>query len=228
MSNITENINIIKLLVISVVLTVLSSAIWNVETGKEAYLLASCEEIENRGSRVASAVVSKASDSKSCSSIPIVKSGGFPLAFVYDNLKKSGIGQLTLQDNLYLKPFLTNVVFYIVLVLTIYGVVKSKTLSTLIALIFFSLFITLLSSYYPGYDLITATGEGYCGDISPCKVKVVTGGFPFQYIYDTLGVSVVGHLSLMDTWRFKPFSYNLAFYLTVFTLFKFRRKLKIT
>ena len=228
MSNNKEKSNVIILLMISIILTVLSSAIWNVETGREAYLLASCEEIEDKLSRVPKAVVSKAKKNTSCTSIPFIKSGGFPLAFVYDNLKKSGIGQLTTKDNLYLKPFLTNVVFYIVLVLIIYGVAKSKILSTLTVLILFSFFITLLSSYYPSHDLITASGEGYCNDTSPCKVKVITGGFPFQFIYDKLGVSVVGHLSLMDTWRLKPFFYNLAFYLTVFTLFKFRRKLKIT
>ena len=81
-----------------------------------------------------------------------------------------------------------------------------------------SLLLTLVSSYYTTYKSVTTSGEGYCGEASPCEVKVIAGGFPVQYLYDTIGVSVEGVLSFEDTLKENLFLVDFSFYFILLSL----------
>ena len=93
-----------------------------------------------------------------------------------------------------------------------------KSLILIIIVLIASLLLTLASSYYTTYKTITTSGEGYCGEASSCEVKVITGGFPVQYLYDTIGVSVEGVLSFEDTLKEKLFLVDFTFYFILLTL----------
>ena len=99
-------------------------------------------------------------------------------------------------------------------------IIVLKMFGKLLLLIISSFVLTLLSSNYVTTDVISTVGEGLCGDSSPCNVEILTGGLPLQYLYDDLGSSVVGVLSLGDRIHGDIFLIDVTFYFMVLLLFK--------
>ncbi len=93
-----------------------------------------------------------------------------------------------------------------------------KNLSLMTIVLVSSLLLTLASSYYTTYKTVTTSGEAYCGEASPCEVKVIAGGFPVQYLYDMIGVSVEGVLSFEDSLKENLFLVDFTFYFILLTL----------
>ncbi len=210
---------IIKLLIISILLTALTSAFYGTQHDRKSFKLAGCSELDYKSQVRAVIGAIKTKKQSPCEARLLVKTAGFPLPFLYDDLTTKGVGDITLKDNIYFKPLLINFTFFTILTLVVYGIKKSTFLSTVVFLILLSFLITLASSFYPSKDTVVTSGEGYCGESSPCRVEVITGGFPFQYLYDNLGTSVVGVLSFQDNIRSKPFFYDMLFYFVILLVF---------
>lgn len=65
-------------------------------------------------------------------------------------------------------------------------------------------------------NLCKVTPESPYGD---CYEMLPSGGFPFTFMWDNGGVSVVGSLSwIEDTFVLQPFLMNWAFYFIVFAI----------
>ena len=210
---------VIKLLVISFLLTALTSIFHSTQHDRKSFQYAGCSESNYKSQARAAISAIKTIKQSPCEARLLVLSAGFPLAFIYDDLTTKGVGKITLKDNIYFKPLFINLAFFIALTVVIYGVKQSKVLSRVLLFTLLSFLVTLASSFYPSNDMVTTSGEGYCGESSPCEVEVITGGFPFQYLYDNLGTSVVGVLSFQDNIRSKPFIYDMLFYFVVLLVF---------
>ncbi len=96
-----------------------------------------------------------------------------------------------------------------------------KIFGNILLLLVSSFLFTLISSYYVTYDTVMTSGEGYCGDSSPCEVEILTGGFPLQYLYDNLGSSVVSVLSIGDNIHDGLFLIDFTFYFLLLILLNY-------
>jgi hypothetical protein len=101
-------------------------------------------------------------------------------------------------------------------------IIVLKMFGKLLLLLFYSFVLTLLSSNYVTTGIVSrAGGLGPCGYDIPCDmqdVEVLTGGFPLQYLYDSLSSSVIGVLTLGDTIHGDIFLIDLTFYLIILLL----------
>lgn len=89
---------------------------------------------------------------------------------------------------------------------------KLRFIAVIIVLSFFS---TVISVNYERFNP-TVTGN-MCG--GPCYEDLPAGGFPFSYLYDNGGVSVMGTLSIYeDHFYLIWFLADVVFYLLLYSL----------
>ena len=105
--------------------------------------------------------------------------------------------------------------FYFGLVALFFLAMKSNIFVYLAKLLLLSLILTLFSCQYqrPSKERFPAHDD--CESLPCSTIKVLSGGFPLRYVYDSPSVSVRNNLSVEDEWRLMFFIYDLFFYLFV-------------
>lgn len=78
----------------------------------------------------------------------------------------------------------------------------------------------------PEYELYCNLGKSSDGIDITCPERVLKGGWPSPFLYDTPFISVQRSLGFEDSFRLSPFIANIAFYIIIISVFM--RLLNIT
>lgn len=186
---------ILKCLLLSFLVTILSSFFHSVSDNSFELLNCSHSNIKNCRTKVIA--------------------GGFPTPFIYDNPNNSDKSYLSINDNIEMSSLLLDWAFYFGLVALFFGAMKSKTFVYLAKILLLSLILTLFSCQYqrPSKERFPAHDD--CESLPCSTIKVLSGGFPLRYVYDSPSVSVRNSISIEDDWHLIFFIYDMVFYLFV-------------